>query len=36
MITIELIIVFLSASSALDWLTNLESHAYPTKSRTFR
>jgi hypothetical protein len=36
MITTELIIVFLSVSSALDWLTELESHAYPTKSRTFR
>jgi hypothetical protein len=35
MIVIEFMI-YLSASSALDWLTELESHAHPTKSRTFR
>ena len=35
MIVIELIIVYLSASSALDWLTRLESHAYLTMSKTF-
>jgi len=35
MIVTELIIVYLSASSALDWLTELESHAYPTMSNTF-
>jgi len=34
MIVIEFI-VYLSASSTLDWPTELESHAYPTKSRTF-
>jgi hypothetical protein len=34
MIVIEFMF-YLSASSALDWLTELESHAHPTKSRTF-
>jgi hypothetical protein len=34
MIVIEFMF-YLSASSALDWLTRLESHAHPTKSGTF-
>jgi hypothetical protein len=35
MIVIEFMI-YLSASSALDWLTELESHACLTQSSTFR
>jgi len=35
MIVIEFIL-YLSASSALDWLTELESHAHLTMSRTLR